>query len=575
MGIDLEKWENYAQRHRGAIFAVAGGVAGILQAWQSRGALSPDLLNYLALARALLANGWNSSINGFWSPMYSWLLAIPMYFHVVTPSTELLWVHIVNLGVFLLTMLCFHFFLNQTLRLARLRAGAKFDAWVRMETRWYFVACAVFLFAVFEWLPNATCTPDLLVAAFIFLSAGLISAVLCRDGRWANFVLLGQALALGYLAKAPAFPLALLFFVMVVFLSRGEKWRLLKCAACAGGFVLIAGPFLYTLSKKEAHLTFGESGRVNYLMYADGLPAYWLGEVVPGAAANYKAICADLPVYAFRVVPKGLFYPAIEPSRWYAGLVPYLNVRQEAANLRDGYHTLGGMVEAECDLLLGFVLLLLVTGVRAGLRSVLQWWFLWVPAACGVGMFWLVHVEERFIVPFLVLAAVGVYSGVLLAGCRKWRIVGTILLALLLTQGGRAAFVIAKGFLSSNSSTAKATQQTIADLEAAGVPQGSKVALIGNPIAPYWAWMGQYLIVGELPASGVPRFLGTTGVERERVYGCLAQTHAEAVLIHAEIPEVLGPGWKHVGPGDLYVRRLDKESYPIQPRTTAELPKSP
>jgi hypothetical protein len=556
--INTAKWENYADRHRGAIFALAGGFAGIVQAWHSRGFLSPDLLNYLSLARTLLANGWSTSINGFWSPLYSWLLAIPMSLHLVTNQTELLWVHAVNLGIFFAAMLCFHVFMNHTLRLAALRAGSNYGGWQRIESLWYFTGCAIFLFAVLEWLPNSLCTPDLLVASFILLSAGFLAAILCRDRSWPNYIVLGQALALGYLAKAPAFPLAVLFFVMLFFLSHGEKWRWAKCLACVAAFAVIAGPFLYTLSKKEAHLTFGESGRVNFLMYGDGLPAYWLGEGIQaqGTAPRYETLCTDPPVYAFRQVPTGVYYPAIEPSNWYAGLVPHLAFRQEAQNLKDGFHSLGEMAEAESDLFLGIVLLLLLSGVAAGLKSVLNWWFLWLPAVCGIAMFWLVHVEDRFIAPFVVLGFVGLYSGVLVSSSRRPRLARTILLAILLLQGCRASIVIAKGFLGTSQSSTSAAAKIITDLTDAGVPPRAKIALIGNPLGAYWAWMGQYLIVGELPASGVPKFLGESPGERVQVYACLSKSGAQAALIHIDTPELLGSGWQKMGPGDLYLKVL-------------------
>ena len=42
--------------------------------------------------------------------------------------------------------------------------------------------------------------------------------------------------------------------------------------------------------------------------------------------------------------------------------------------------------------------------------------------------------------------------------------------------------------------------------------------------------MGQYPIVGEVPPSGVVRFLAGGESERNRLYGCLAKTGAQAVL---------------------------------------------
>jgi hypothetical protein len=545
------------ERHRTTIFAIVGGVAGVIQAWHSRGALSPDCLNYLALARTLQANGWTPSINAFWSPLYSWLLAVPMSFHLISTRTELLWVHLINLGIFFGAMLCFHVFLSHTLRLAAIWVGPSCPAWERIETWWYLAACAIFLFVILEWLPNSLCTPDLLVAAFIFLSAGFLAAILCRDRSWPNFIVLGQTLALGYLAKAPAFPLAILFFAMLVVLSRGEKWRWAKCLASLAAFALIAGPFFYTVSKKVGRPTFGESGRVNFLIFANGVPAHWLGEEVSpaGYSRNFEKICDNPPVLAFHEVLPGVYPPVYDPTGWFAGLAPRLQLRQEARNLRAGWHTLGEMGAAESDLIVGFVLLLLISGIARGLKSVLYWWFLWLPAACGTAMFWLVHVEDRFIAPFVVLAFVGLYSGALIASCRKPRIVSKILLALLMVQGCRAAVEVLKGLGSATVSSTRDAEKTVADLSREGLPVGGKIGFIGEIGVPHWAWVGQYLIVSEVPPSGKPAFLAALP-ERERIYTCLKKTGARAALLHVEVPELLEPGWQKAGEGDLYMKLL-------------------
>jgi hypothetical protein len=556
--MNVAKWETYADRNRSKILAIVGAVAGVIQAWTSRGTLAPDLLNYLALAKTLLGNGWTSATNGFWSPFYSWLLAVPMYFHLMTPSTELLWVHLVNLGIFFTSMLCFHVFLSHALRLAALRVGPGNPSWPRIELWWYFTACAIFLFAVFNWLPNSLGTPDLLVASFILLSAGFLAAILCRDRSWPNYFVLGTALAMGYLSKAPCFPLALVFLAMLPFLSRGEKWWWAKCLLAVAAFGLVAGPFLYTLSKKEGHPTFGDSGRVNFMMYANGLPAYWLGEGISkeGVPPSYDTVCAEPPVFAFREVPTGVFFPDYEPSRWYAGLVPHLQFKQGVQNLRENLHRLGGMAETESDLALGFLLLLFLSGAAKGLRSVLYWWFLWLPAVAGIGMFWIVHVEERFIAPFVVLGFVGLYTGALIANARRPRIVIHVLLAILLLQGGRATLEAVKGILGTPVSAQNSAARIVYDLQRNGVPPGSKVAVIGFNLAAYWAWIGQYSIVGEVPSSGAPRFLSASKTERERTYSCLAKTGAKAALMHAESPEFLEPAWQKVGLEDLYVRPL-------------------
>lgn len=552
-----------ADKHRGAVFGVVGGVGGILQAWHSRGTLSPDLINYLALARVLLANGWNSSISGYWSPLYSWLLAVPMSSHLVTSGTELIWVHIINLGIFFAAMLCFHVYLNHALRLAAIHVGPKLEAWARVETLWYFTACAIFLFAIFDWLPNSVCTPDLLVASFFFLSTGFFVSILCRDRTWPDHFVLGAALALGYLAKAAAFPLAILFLVMLAVINRREKWGWAKCLVTVAAFALVAGPFLLTLSKKEGHPTFGESGRVNILMFSEGIPAFWLGEAPANdtRSPDFERVCTEPPVYALKGTLPGTYLPSYEPSRWYAELVPRFNPRQELRNLLVGERILAGMVTAESDLVLGFVLLILLSGTAKGLRSAFSWWFLWLPALCGTAMFLVVHLEERFISPFVIVGSVGLYTGVLISCSRKPRLAAKVLMALLVVQGCRAGMVVLKGFGSTTISNTMFAEKIVTEIGRAGFPPGGRMAIIGNLGPSYWHWMGQYSTVAEIPVSGTETFLWTAAANRLSIYNCLARAGAQAVFVQTEYSRLLEHDWHRIE-GDLYMRMLDKDAAP-------------
>lgn len=301
------------------------------------------------------------------------------------------------------------------------------------------------------------------------------------------------------------------------------------------------------------------------MMYGNGLPPFWFGEGLShgGNPPIFHEVCKDPQVLAFQEAPPGTYIPTYEPSRWYAGLVPHLQLRQELQNLRVGWTTLAEMLEAEYDLILGFVLLLLFVGFATGLKSVLAWWFLWFPAACGIIMFWLVHVEDRFIPPFLLLGFVGLYTGVLIASSRRPSLIVKILMALLLVQGGKASAVLLKGFLSSPGSTTKDAAKIVDDLAKNGVPRGAKVGVIGILPGAYWIWMGQYSFVAEVPVSGASKFLGAEPRGRQRVYSCFAKSGALAVFFNAEAPELLDPGWQKVGSENLYVRVLGQDSLPV------------
>src|SRR5512143_3213022 len=47
-----------------------------LHAWLSRTALNPDGVSYLDLTRRAAAGDWSSFVQGYWSPLYPWLIAL-------------------------------------------------------------------------------------------------------------------------------------------------------------------------------------------------------------------------------------------------------------------------------------------------------------------------------------------------------------------------------------------------------------------------------------------------------------------------------------------------------------------
>jgi len=66
-----------------------------------------DGLCYLEMARAYLRHDWHTAINGYWSPLYSWLLAFGMAVTNPKPDTEVLNAQIINFSVFVLCIFAF------------------------------------------------------------------------------------------------------------------------------------------------------------------------------------------------------------------------------------------------------------------------------------------------------------------------------------------------------------------------------------------------------------------------------------------------------------------------------------
>jgi hypothetical protein len=66
-------------RHLRILFWCIALVFGFVQAWNNRHVMNSDGICYLDLADAYLSGGWKMLLNGHWSPLYPWLLAISRF----------------------------------------------------------------------------------------------------------------------------------------------------------------------------------------------------------------------------------------------------------------------------------------------------------------------------------------------------------------------------------------------------------------------------------------------------------------------------------------------------------------
>ena len=65
-------------------------ILGFIQVWVNRFYMAFDGVSYLDMANAYLRGDWHTAINGYWNPLYSWLLGIG--FLVLRPSAY--WDHL-------------------------------------------------------------------------------------------------------------------------------------------------------------------------------------------------------------------------------------------------------------------------------------------------------------------------------------------------------------------------------------------------------------------------------------------------------------------------------------------------
>ena len=523
----------------------------LAQAWLFRHEISPDGVAYLDLSDAVVSGQLQELINGYWSPLYPLLIGLLRLLLSPTPLGAPQWefavVHLANLLAFLAALAAFEWFL----RVLRESAGA----WgIRaFESAWSLTAAyALFGIGMLDMISLKGPVPDLLLAATIF--GAFASALrLTRDRGARTAVTLGVMLALGALTKSILFPLGVVILATVGWALRRD-WSMLSLAT--GAFVLLTLPFVVALSISLGRPSTGETGALNYAWYVNGRQPPNTG-VMPALASPRD----PLPLDGLAVMPEArgtnpLWY---DPARWHRDVRPQLSMSQQWPRL---VHS--GRYYAY--VLAPFVLILVAVSVAsrwADLR--LAWeraYVVLVPCLAGFAAYSLVYTTSRYIAPFLVagcvvFAAAFPRDGSL--GVRRLLLAMPVTLIALLAISplrGRIwlaaalAIVIATWLLTGRARTPHERRRVFATgvhIAAAipgvllgvaatrarptdphpewttarrlmtGIPQGSRIAVMGNPENAGWARLARYRIVAVIPPERVDAFKRLGDADRGRI----------------------------------------------------------
>jgi hypothetical protein len=101
------------------ILVAASIVLGTLHAWVGRYAMNPDGMSYLDVRTSFFRRDWTNAINAWWSPLYPWLLGLLLASRSHLLDSEFPLVHLVNFGIFVLSLFAFRFLLHGLLRFLR------------------------------------------------------------------------------------------------------------------------------------------------------------------------------------------------------------------------------------------------------------------------------------------------------------------------------------------------------------------------------------------------------------------------------------------------------------------------
>ncbi len=585
-----------SSKHHGAlrtiriVFWLVAIAAGASQAWTGRDTMANDGISYIDMGDAFAHGHAGALINGYWSPLYPAAIGATLAIFHPSPRHEFAAVQGVNFLIFLLTTASFEFFLLSLMTVCRgSREGL--PAWF-LQVAGY----VIFLWVALCLITVSVTAPDMLLAAFVFLAAGILVRIAAGPVAWPCFALLGTVLGVGYIAKAPLFPLSFVFLAVALILARRSRAPLRQVLLALLMFVVLAAPLVLLLSSSKHRLTFGDSGRLNYAWYVDGATyRHWQGEPL-GAHADVAPrwtagpVASGTPVHPTRRIldfpsvfefaaPTGGTYPVwYDPSYWNEGLRAPFNAGQQLrkilSNVRFMYalllnvHAVQLFQNGHAYLLFSPVIVLCwLTLIYLGARPRIS--ALWsvtvpviLPAVSALLMYLLVYSEPRHLGPFVALLYTGGFAMLRMARVSGLKIVScamVVTLALAVAvPSSHTAFAATRPEVSHSEDW-----RVVEGLRQLGIGEGTRVGSLtySNHDHVRWARLAGAKIVAEMFSGAYvtseDAFWKADDATRNRVIGALARAGAQ-VIVSRRLPEGVPPpaGWQRIGATRYFVLRI-------------------
>jgi len=531
-----------------ALFFWAIGIAfAVVQAWSFRFTATVDGIAYLDMSDFTLGGfGWQHLINGVWSPLYPMVLGMTR--HLISGSGEIQNSHYIDIGIFIFAFLCFEV-LRRTIK--AVTPGLRVNGWA-----FDVIAYAMFLWASISAITLRMIRPDMLMSGFLYLAASLVLTIRARGESWRNYILLGVVLGIGYLAKAPMLYIGLVL-IGCTLNARYLRQTALK-AAVAGAILLVVGSLYFIpLSSRVGHFTLGQSSEYNYLTHIDQIGMY---QETPGRAGGQftsppRVLFGQPPVYSFDT-GQGVTFPLrFEPARWVGGVKPRFYLPSQIAIIKQNakiYETLLIQLSAVIAgiLLFGFL-------SSYGFRSTLVNWPLVVVGAAGLGMYLLVHVEERYVGAFFLLLCLGLISGACATPRFPQKVSGLLAGVIALTLLLQVAWGVRLDYRRYRQQPTNAWLAAANELSAKGVRSGDKVARICDRFADLnWARQLRATVVSEVQFNRADEFWSAAPDVQDRALRALAESGARLVVAHRAGEKPAPPGWRRLGKTTYYYQDL-------------------
>jgi hypothetical protein len=384
------------------VFWTLALVVGASCAWDVRHDVISDGISYLEIATNYVRGDWMNAVNAYWSPLFSWCIAIALAVLHASAYWEVAVMHLVIFVAFLASLIAFEFFLRELLLVSESdRPGLLPKPVV------YTVAYSVILFAGLSTVGMSFCSPDMPALSLTLLLLALVLRISRTGGTEAMFVAFGVLCALCYFARTALLPsLAISFIVVLLLLRQKHLPKLYPAILIAVTSALLMAPYVIAISKKQGGFTLGDSGALNYAWELDGAHrwVHWQGEPYDiGKPAHPTTFVISSPkTFTFARPIQASYPPWYDPAYWYAGVKPRLHLgRQLWVWLVNMSVFLYAFVRS--PVIISLAILVPLAGFRSWARQLLRLWPILLPTVVAAGVYSLVYVEKRYVAANLVV----------------------------------------------------------------------------------------------------------------------------------------------------------------------------
>jgi len=512
--------------------------------------MGPDGVSYMDLGDYYWKGDWHNALSTYWSPLYAWMTAL--LFHLTHPSMrwEFPEVHLLNLGIMIAALFCFEFFWRELLNSDGDLVVAPGSAWA--------IGYLLFLYIHVRSERFSIVTPDLVVAALVYLAMAMMLRFKAGKLKAAGAATFGILLGAGYLAKAAMLPFAILMIATMAAVALRQRRGKVLVSVTLLALVVVSVPYIAAISRNAHRLTIGDSGKFNVAWEVNDVkPRYrhWQGNANDASRPVHpsRKLVNWPEVYEFATPIAGTYPVWFDPTYWFAGVDTHMHPAQEAKIFSRNLIQFASLTHTGLGLPTIVVMLMLLLGgsVAASLRKLVAFWPIIVSSIAFFAMYAMVYWEGRYTSGVL-LAVCGVITvSATFANAQRRTIATRTTILILCALGIWRVAVVLRDDLHASRNWARPVAAA-EQLRAMGLQPGDRVALIGDGFFAYWARLDRVRIVAELPRddrdlpNSAAAFWTATPQVEETVLDDLKSTGAVAVVSDAA-PQTLPPGWTQLG----------------------------